>query len=102
VKGPTLFQGSRANAREMFAHTVEHGGERFEFVSGHDVEEVPQCRFGVVRSRALDRASSGLRESHYGPFVMNTRDEIVEAIDDYQAGRLGIVPADQLAPRNFA
>jgi redox-sensitive bicupin YhaK (pirin superfamily) len=39
---------------------------------------------------------------HYGPFVMNTRAEIIQAIDDYQAGRLGIVPADQLAPRNFA
>ena len=40
--------------------------------------------------------------AHYGPFVMNTRDEIRQAIDDYQSGRLGIVPADQLAPRNFA
>ena len=40
--------------------------------------------------------------AHYGPFVMNTREEILQAIDDYQAGRLGTVPADQLAPRNFA
>jgi redox-sensitive bicupin YhaK (pirin superfamily) len=40
--------------------------------------------------------------AHYGPFVMNTREEILQAIDDYQAGRLGVVPADQLAPRNFA
>jgi redox-sensitive bicupin YhaK (pirin superfamily) len=40
--------------------------------------------------------------AHYGPFVMNTRDEIIQAIEDYQAGRLGIIPADQLAPRNFA
>ena len=40
--------------------------------------------------------------AHYGPFVMNARAEILEAMDDYQAGRLGTVPADQLAPRNFA
>ena len=32
---------------------------------------------------------------------MNTR-EAIQAIDDYQAGRLGIVTADQLAPRDFA
>jgi quercetin 2,3-dioxygenase len=40
--------------------------------------------------------------THYGPFVMNTRDEIQQALEDYQAGRLGIIPADQLGPRNFA
>ena len=38
---------------------------------------------------------------HHGPFVMNTREEILQAIEDYQAGRLGTIPADQLAPRNF-
>ena len=40
--------------------------------------------------------------AHYGPFVMNTREEIIQAVEDYQAGRLGIIPADQLAPRSFA
>ena len=29
----------------------------------------------------------------YGPFVMNTRDEISEAIRDFQAGRLGDLPS---------
>ena len=29
----------------------------------------------------------------HGPFVMNTRQEIVQAIADYQAGRFGIMPA---------
>ena len=28
----------------------------------------------------------------YGPFVMNTREEIIEAIRDYQAGRMGQIP----------
>ena len=29
----------------------------------------------------------------YGPFVMNTREEIVQAIADYQSGRMGSIPA---------
>ena len=44
----------------------------------------------------------GAPVAHYGPFVMNTRDEIRQAVEDYQAGHLGIIPADQLAPRDFA
>jgi redox-sensitive bicupin YhaK (pirin superfamily) len=32
----------------------------------------------------------------YGPFVMNTRAEIVQAMEDYQRGALGTVPADHI------
>jgi redox-sensitive bicupin YhaK (pirin superfamily) len=34
----------------------------------------------------------------YGPFVMNTRAELLTAVEDFQAGRLGTVPADGLRP----
>lgn len=30
----------------------------------------------------------------YGPFVMNTKQEIIQAIEDYQAGRMGAIPAE--------
>jgi redox-sensitive bicupin YhaK (pirin superfamily) len=33
---------------------------------------------------------------HYGPFVMNTKPEIVQAIDDFNAGRMGTIPAMDL------
>jgi redox-sensitive bicupin YhaK (pirin superfamily) len=33
-----------------------------------------------------------------GPFVMNTREEVLQAIADYQAGRLGSIPAIHNAP----
>jgi hypothetical protein len=34
----------------------------------------------------------------YGPFVMNTREELQQAFDDYQRGRLGVVPANGIQP----
>ena len=33
-----------------------------------------------------------------GPFVMNTREEVIQAFSDYQAGRLGTIPAIHNAP----
>jgi redox-sensitive bicupin YhaK (pirin superfamily) len=44
---------------------------------------------GEVLSRAILVAGSPLREpvARYGPFVMNTREQVLQAVEDYQSGR---------------
>src|SRR6185312_9592058 len=34
----------------------------------------------------------------YGPFVMNTKSEIIRALEDYEAGRFGRIPPNALMP----
>ena len=34
----------------------------------------------------------------YGPIVMNTKAEIISAMEDYQYGRFGQIPEDALQP----
>ncbi len=57
---------------------------------GADRQEGPSPTFEVLLLGGLP-----IREPivHYGPFVMNTKAEILQAVDDFQAGRMGIVPA---------
>jgi hypothetical protein len=75
-----------------------HEGQSAVFGEGDAVE--------IRADAALDGNVEGLevlllgglpiRESiaWYGPFVMNTKAEILQAVEDYQSGRMGVIPAE--------
>ena len=53
----------------------------------------PESRSATLEVLLLGGSPIGEPVSWYGPFVMNTHEEIVQAIEDYRAGRMGSIPA---------
>jgi redox-sensitive bicupin YhaK (pirin superfamily) len=59
-------------------------------------DQVQEARHPLLDVLILGGRPIGEPVVAHGPFVMNSRDEIVQAFEDYQAGRLGTVPADHI------
>ena len=69
-------------------HTVPHKHMAILDNSGESVRIEAPSHDGV---RALIIAGAPLNEpiAQYGPFVMNTREELMTAVDDFRAGKMG-------------
>ena len=63
-------------------------GDHLEVAAGDRQDErSPSLELLVLGGRPIREPVAA-----YGPFVMNTKEELIAAFEDFQAGRLGVVP----------
>jgi quercetin 2,3-dioxygenase len=78
------------------------GGQLVAFGPGDWIalraDDRQDSRNGQLEALILGGQPIGEPVEHYGPFVMNTRDEVMQALEDFEAGRLGHIPANALMP----
>ncbi len=107
-----LYLDIHFSDNQAFTQSIPVGHNAFIYVyrgslavqSAQGTETVPLQRMAILShggdgvvlqgqagTRALLIAGQPLREpiAQYGPFVMNTREELLQAVEDFQAGRLG-------------
>ncbi|MBC7925953.1 MAG: pirin family protein [Bryobacteraceae bacterium] len=62
-------------------------------IFNHDADSVRMGNTGVEDAEVLLLAGEPLHEpvARYGPFVMNSREELVEAFEDYRSGKMGVI-----------
>lgn len=75
--------------QELAAHQLA----AFERSDGDVVVAVPDDASETLDGIILTGRPINEPVARYGPFVMNTRDELQEAVEDFNAGRMGTIPA---------
>ena len=107
-----LYLDIHFSDNQAFTQSIPVGHNAFVYVyrgslavqSAQGTETVPLQRMAILShggdgvvlqgqagTRTLLITGQPLREpiAQYGPFVMNTREELLQAVEDFQAGRLG-------------
>ena len=77
MEGPAEVNGTPASASDLVV--LDHDGTAVTVAAGDS-----GVRLLVLNGEPIDEPMVS-----YGPFVMNTREQIVEAIDDFNSGKFG-------------
>jgi len=67
-------------------------------LAAHGAGDAIRVEAGSTAMELFIMGGRPIREpvAHYGPFVMNTREELAQAFEDFNKGRLGVIPAGRL------
>jgi redox-sensitive bicupin YhaK (pirin superfamily) len=85
------------------SHPLQHGqlaalgpGDRIT------IDAAPSQESRIPALEVLILGGQPIREPvfHYGPFVMNSKAELMQAVEDFQAGKFGSVPPGALMPHH--
>ncbi|MHB8189382.1 MAG: pirin family protein [Ferrimicrobium sp.] len=84
ISGVASLTSKRVGAREGHLAVLDHG----EWISVANPSSNAELDLLLLGGEPI-----GEPVACYGPFVMNTRDELQQAVEDYHSGRMGVIPA---------